>query len=114
MSKSELENTLAFYLRVNSMAPPVTEHRFHPKRKWRFDMAWPEIKLAVEIEGGIHMAKSGHNTPAGITRDIEKGNEAALLGWTVIRVTGEHIENGAAIDWIRRALAEQGAERAPF
>jgi len=34
--------------------------------------------------------------------------------WRIIRVTGDHIENGAAIDWIRRALAEQGAERPPF
>jgi hypothetical protein len=50
----------------------------------------------------------------GFSADCEKYNEAALLGWRLIRVTGDHIENGAAIDWIRRALSEQGAERAPF
>jgi len=33
---------------------PITELVFHPKRKWRFDYAWEEQKLALEIHGGIH------------------------------------------------------------
>ena len=33
---------------------PTTELLFHPKRKWRFDYAWEEQKLALEVHGGIH------------------------------------------------------------
>ena len=25
----------------------VREHRFHPVRKWRFDVAFPSVKLAI-------------------------------------------------------------------
>ena len=31
---------------------PKEEYRFHPKRRWRFDMAILEHKIAIEIEGG--------------------------------------------------------------
>ena len=114
MSKSELEDTLSLYIRANELPAPEMEHKFHPKRKWRMDFAWPEQMLAVEVEGGVWGAKSRHTTGAGFTADCVKYNEAALLGWTVLRVTADHIHDGSAIDWIRRALAEQAAERAPF
>lgn len=63
------------------------EHRFCPERKWRFDYAIPSVKIAVEYEGGIFMAKSGHNTAKHYTKDTEKYNKATVLGWRVIRVT---------------------------
>lgn len=113
MSASGLEETLLFYLRINDMPTPAPEYKFHPRRRWRFDMAWPDEMLAVEIEGGV-WSGGRHTTGAGFSADCEKYNEASLLGWRIIRVTGDHIENGAAIDWIRRALREQGAERPPF
>ena len=33
---------------------PATELLFHPKRKWRFDYAWPTRMIAIEVHGGIH------------------------------------------------------------
>ena len=114
MSKSDLEATLALHLRVNNFPEWETEYRFHPKRRWRIDFAWPEQRVALEVQGGIHMAKSGHNTAAGITRDCEKANEAVVLGWKVLSVTADQIRDGSAIDWLRRLMFEQGAEVAPF
>jgi hypothetical protein len=35
------------------LRPAVREHRFHPVRKWRFDLAWPELLLAIEVDGGV-------------------------------------------------------------
>ena len=104
MSKSDLEALLALHLRANDFPPWEAEYRFHPKRRWRLDMAWPEQRIAVEVQGGIHMAKGGHNTAAGITRDCEKGNEAIVTGWKVLHVTREQIENGSAINWLRQIL----------
>ena len=58
MSKSDLEALLALHLRANDFPPWEAEYRFHPKRRWRLDMAWPEQRIAVEVHGGIHMALS--------------------------------------------------------
>jgi very-short-patch-repair endonuclease len=81
------------------------EVKFHPERKWKFDIAFTDehIKLAVEIEGGI-WTKSRHTTGKGFTNDIEKYAEAAILGWTVLRVTTDMVNDGRALELIRRYL----------
>lgn len=65
------------------------EHKFCPERGWRFDFAFPAIRIAVEYEGGIFMQRSGHNSHTGIQRDIDKYNRAQALGWKVIRCTAK-------------------------
>jgi very-short-patch-repair endonuclease len=74
----------AFLLRWDGPAL-VTEHRFHPVRKWRFDYAHVEAKVAVEVEGGI-FSRGAHVRPMGIADDIDKGNAALELGWQVFRL----------------------------
>lgn len=71
---------------------PEIEKEFHQLRKWRFDCAWVDQKIAVEIEGGIWRRKGAHNTGLAITRDIEKSNAALLLGWRVLRFTVQMLE----------------------
>jgi very-short-patch-repair endonuclease len=66
------------------IAPPVPEYRFHPVRKWRIDYAWPDRKLAVEIEGGVHI-RGRHVRPAGFTKDMEKYNALDEAGWRLLR-----------------------------
>jgi len=102
---SAAEETLALLLRVEGVPAPEREWRFHPKRRWRFDFAWPAEKVAVEVEGGI-WTRGRHNRPAGYQADCEKYNEAALMGWRVLRVVPEHVDSGEAIGWISRALKE--------
>lgn len=63
------------------------ELRFDPERKFRFDYAIAAYMIAVEFEGGIFMQRSGHNTAKHYTKDTDKYNRAAVLGWRVIRVT---------------------------
>ena len=48
---------------------PVTELKFHPSRKFRFDYAWPEHRVAVEINGGAWSGgrhTRGGRVPAGL------------------------------------------------
>ena len=33
---------------------PEVEYRFAPPRRWRFDFAWVDQKVAVEVEGGLY------------------------------------------------------------
>ena len=85
--------------------PPgaVAEHRFHPKRKWRFDHAYVPQKIAVEIEGGAFI-NGRHVRGAGFIGDMRKYREAELLGWMVLRVTPQEFRNGTAAELVRRAF----------
>jgi len=74
---------------------PVLEHHFHPTRRWRFDVAFPAHKLAVEIEGGA-FTRGRHNRGVGFVKDMEKYNTAALLGWRVFRFTPGQVLDGTA------------------
>lgn len=64
----------------------VKEHVFHWTRKWRFDYAMPELKIAIEIDGGL-WEYGRHNRPQGYIDDMEKLNTAASMGWLVLRFT---------------------------
>ena len=70
---------------------PEREYRFDAKRRFRFDFAWPEIKLAVEINGGIWTLKPSHSR-AGHIRDMEKLNLAAEMGWIVLQYEPKKIQ----------------------
>lgn len=63
------------------------EYKFDPSRNWRFDFAIPSIKVAIEFEGGIFTPGTSHNSPRTMTKDANKYNAAALLGWKVLRFT---------------------------
>lgn len=95
------------------MPAPVREHRFHKTRQWRFDYAWPDELLALEVEGGIygHKKKDGsrsrvgaHSSVTGILRDIEKYNAAAADGWRILRVTPDQLLKVETLDLIKKSL----------
>ena len=103
MKASSIEIELAMFLESENINGYETEYRFLEKRRYRFDFAWPDLKLAVECEGGIWNG-GRHTRGAGFQNDCEKYNEAALLGWTVLRVTADQVRNGKALNWIQRFL----------
>ena len=70
----------------------VKEYKFHPVRKWRFDLAWPELKIAIEIEGVVYHGAGGrHQRAKGYIEDIKKYRQAALMGWMLLRYAPEEI-----------------------
>jgi very-short-patch-repair endonuclease len=100
---SFLEKVLEAEIESCNLPPPVREYRFHNKRQWRLDFAWPSLKKAVEVEGGVWI-KGRHTRGQGFIDDCEKYNEAALLGWLVLRLPGDWVENGRGIDYVKRLL----------
>ncbi len=90
-------------LKAEGMPQPVTEHRFHSERKWRFDYAWPSDMLALEVEGGAWVG-GRHTRGAGFINDLEKYNTALVMGWRVLRVTPDQLVNGTAVDYLKQAL----------
>jgi very-short-patch-repair endonuclease len=105
MSKSDLEDTLVWQLKTARLPTPVEEYVFHRPRRWRFDVCWPDRKLAVEVEGGTWMG-GRHTRGAGFEKDAEKYNQAALDGWTVLRYTSKHITSGWALHEIEGLFRE--------
>ena len=85
------------------------EHRFHPTRRWRFDLALPELWLAVEIDGGgwVH---GRHHREEGRQADEEKRQAAESLGWRVLRVSWEHVRSGEALSLIRLVIEKREVE----
>lgn len=82
----------------------VKEYRFHPVRKWRFDYAIPEHKIALEVEGGVWTG-GRHTSPQGFLGDIEKYNTATLMGWRVFRVTPDELYKTATLNLIKQAIS---------
>jgi len=63
-----------------------TEYKFHEKRKFRFDIAVRDEKIAIEYEGGTY-TNGRHIRGKGYARDCEKYNLAVMNGWSVLRYT---------------------------
>ncbi len=103
MSKSDLEADFAFQIRVAGLPVPEREYRWHPTRKFRADFAWPKFMIIVEIEGGV-WSRGRHTRGSGFIKDCLKYNEAAILGWTVIRLAGAMITDGVGLDYLEQML----------
>jgi very-short-patch-repair endonuclease len=100
---SDGERAFATQLRQINAPPWVAELEFYPVRKWRFDFAWPELLVAVEIEGGS-WSGGRHTSGPGFEADCVKYAEAAILGWLVLRVTTAMVDDGRAVALLGRAL----------
>ncbi|GAJ77628.1 hypothetical protein JCM18905_3519 [Vibrio sp. JCM 18905] len=92
---SQLEKLLLQHIRALKLEVPMSEYRFHETRRWRFDFAYPDQLLAIEVEGGT-WSNGRHNRAKGYEADCEKYNMAALRGWTVLRFTGGHDQKGVS------------------
>lgn len=103
MSDSKLEDLFAFQLDSLGVTGYVREFRAIPGRKFRYDFAFVEEKLLVEINGGTY-TKGAHSTGAGIARDYEKANLACLAGWRCLSFDGKAVRSGEAVEVVRKAL----------
>lgn len=82
----------------------VKEYKFHPTRKWRYDYAVPEYKIALEVEGGV-WTKGRHTRPQGFLGDIEKYNAGTLLGWRIFRVTPDELYSNKTLNLLKQAIS---------
>lgn len=104
-----MKTDIATQMKVAGLPGPELEWKYHPARKWAFDWAWPALKVAAEREGGTWKDGGGrHNRAAGFREDAVKYDEAAILGWLVIRFTSDMEASGVALDLIERALKARG------
>lgn len=82
---------------------PVKEYQFHPDRRWRFDYAFVEAKVALEVEGGVHTA-GRHIRPKGFLNDMDKYNTASVMGWCLLRTTPDRLLSSDTLNMLSTAI----------
>lgn len=98
-----LEEMFALQCEQAGLPTPVREYSAIPGRRYRWDFAWPDKRVLVEINGGTY-AHMGHSTGSGIARDYEKSNLAMLAGWRTFVFDRRMVEAGTALDVTAKAL----------
>lgn len=88
---------------ADKLPPFEREYRFDMERRFRFDFAWPDLKVAVEIDGGIFNG-GAHSNPLNILRDMTKNNLAVANGWKVLRYTPSDVKCGLAIAGVKALI----------
>jgi very-short-patch-repair endonuclease len=114
---SALETLLSAQMKALKITMPVTEYRFvrdivghgvgirsrisaSGLGDWRFDFAWVDRKIAVEIEGGT-WSGGRHTRGKGFEEDCRKYNAATFHGWQVYRFTSSQVNSGEAVKFIK-------------
>lgn len=101
--------------KAHGLPEPVPEFMFHQKRMWKFDWAWKNLGVALEIEGGIfgrgkacpickRRPVGAHSSIQRLLSDMTKYREAAISGWKVIRVTPSEVNDGIVWNLLERAI----------
>jgi hypothetical protein len=81
-SELEVMGVLSVF-RHSSLPRSVGQYRFRAgSTAVRVDRAWPEAKLAVELDGARH-----HTSPEDRRRDLARDAALAAAGWVVLRFT---------------------------
>jgi hypothetical protein len=92
--------------RIHGLPKPIPEFRFAPPRRWRFDFAWPDHLVALELEGGA-FTQGRHTRPTGFLADMEKYNSAQLNGWIVLRCLPDALSYDATFELLRQAFTHR-------
>jgi hypothetical protein len=94
---------VAAFFASQKIPPFVRELQFHSERKWRFDFAWIEYRVGLEVQGGLFIA-GRHSRGAGIAKDMEKFSEAAALGWRILYCQPQDLCTMDMVKLIHRTL----------
>lgn len=108
---SSLERTAAMLFAAHGLPPWEREYTFHPTRKYRFDYAWPDHRVALEIQGGTYKVKKdgakeqgAHSRGRRQRSDFEKCNAAVLLHWRLFYADTDMVTTGVIVDTLKEVL----------
>jgi hypothetical protein len=93
----------AVMCRAFKLPEPVAELVFARPRRWRFDYAWPEQRVALEVQGGL-FTRGRHSRGPALMKEHEKLNTAAAMGWRVLYCTPAQLARGDILPALELAL----------
>ena len=102
------------FLRVLDRAgvtPPISEHTVTAGgRRYRLDAAYPDRRVAVELDGRVHLTEATYAT------DRVRDNALELAGWIVLRFTWDRLASSPheVVADVRQALVQRDADLRSF
>ncbi len=110
ISESELETRMLRVLRRAKLPVPVRQYAVRlGARRFRFDLAYPELRIAIELDGlAPHYGKERWQ------RDHDRHNATELAGWVTLRFTWWDVTERPylVVAQVRAALQRAGIEHA--
>lgn len=110
-TRSKLEADYVAQLERIEVPAFEINYRWHSVREWRWDVAFVDDKVAVEIDGVRRDGKGDHQTEKGMTNDYQKVAEGVLWGWTILRFTRTMVASGEAAELTQRVITRQRAQK---
>jgi very-short-patch-repair endonuclease len=73
---------------------PIYQFRPCLPRQFRVDAAFPHVRLAIELEGGIWLRdrNKGHASPKELLASMLKNNWMVVHGWRILRYEAGDLE----------------------
>lgn len=105
-SESPLETGARLLLLDAGLPVPVPQYEVLGAARWRLDLAWPELGIAVELDG-----RSVHEAPTALLADRRRQNDLEAHGWLVLRFTWADVFGRPAyvVDTVSAALRRRAA-----
>ncbi|WP_089155241.1 DUF559 domain-containing protein [Micromonospora sp. NBS 11-29] len=111
LSESPMETRLRLLLLDAGLGPLTAQHEVRAGGRFvaRVDLAWPELRIAVEYDGDHHRER------VHFRRDVARLNALRAAGWVVLRFTADDVlrRPEATIALVRQAVAERRATAPP-
>ncbi|MEU4775252.1 DUF559 domain-containing protein [Micromonospora sp. NPDC023644] len=88
LSESPMESRLRLLLLDAGLPPPTAQHDVRDatgRFVGRVDLAWPELRVAVEYDGDHHRER------AHFRQDVARLNALRAAGWVVLRFTADDV-----------------------
>jgi hypothetical protein len=80
LSQSPMETRIRLAIVLAGLPPPVSQHAVVLSgREFALDLAYPEVKLAIEYNGADHLR------PDRALRDLEREQLLVAAGWRIVR-----------------------------
>lgn len=79
-------------------------------RKYRADLAWPDERVLIEVDGGLYNG-GRHSNGVGRENDMERDAISCALGWKLMRFSPRHVRSGWALAMTKVALGLQDMTR---
>lgn len=86
---SKFEEDFHILWKTHSRYPIIRHHKVTISRTWEIDFAFPDLRIAIELQGH----GGGHLDYLSQLRDITKHNDLLLAGWTMVYFMSKHLND---------------------
>jgi len=100
---SALEARILGWLHDAGLPPPATQYRIRvgSNRRYRFDLAYPDLRIGIEAHGWYEHGKRSAFEP-----DLSRRNRMGMVGWLILEFADHH-SRAEVVETVLAAREEQ-------